>query len=223
MSTTTDDNLLPAMRRVIEICLPGYFTPRTCRNAAMDVVALGWLIEAPSMCGMTQTELGKFLGVTKAAISKHVRQMSRRTGYRRRDMKADRHCPSYSAGAKSGWAQRVENDRSYHRAHEMLPRVMGARAWFDRLPKHIQRRALVVIGRLPTDEAIRSALVEMCRAGWRGPADLRKRIARVESRLVETEHHHAATQARVLELTEEAKVARRSWMTCNTLNAGRLQ
>lgn len=179
--TTADGaELVPAMQRIFGLTAAGEISMRRVVSAGMDVLALAWLLDVPPLRGMTQTEVGRKLGLTKAAVSKHIRGVARRTGYRRADMKADRHGPKYSEGARAGWKQRAENDRCYQRAYAELAAVRGARAWFDALPRHYQRHALVAMGRLPTIGNIREILFVMSRVGWRGKMDLAKRLRRIE-------------------------------------------
>ncbi len=173
-------DLVPAMQRIFDLTDTTEISTRRVVGAGMDVIALAWLLDVPPLRGMTQTAVAQKLGLTKAAVSKHIRNVFRRTGYRRADMKEDRHGPKYSAGARAGWKVRTENDRRYQRAHDELGNVIGARAWFDRLPKHNQRHALVAIGGLPTTGNIREILFVMSRVGWRGRMDLAKRLRRIE-------------------------------------------
>lgn len=191
-------DLVPALRCVLDLTAPRDVAMRAVIAAGTDLLALGWLLRVPPLGDMTQTEIGRRLGMTKAAVSKHVRELAKRTGYRRADMKPDRHSPKYSDGALRGWKRRAENDRSYQRAHAELGNVIGARTWFDRLPRHNQRHALVAIGALPTVGAIREILFVMVRVGWRGRVDLAKRLRRIE-------RAHLALAAALIETTKELK------------------
>ena len=179
-TTAAAGDLVPAMQRIFDLTAPAEISMRRVVSAGMDVLALAWLLDVPPLRGMTMTAVGQKLGLTKAAVSKHIRGVARRTGYRRADMKADRHGPKYSTGARAGWKVRAENDRRYQRAHAELANVIGARAWFDRLPKHNQRHALVAIGGLPTIGNIREILFVLTRVGWRGRMDLAKRLRRIQ-------------------------------------------
>ena len=173
-------DLVPALRRVLDLTAPSRIFPRAVAAAGTDLLALAWLLNVPPLDGMTQTEAARRIGLTKAAISKRVRTLSKRTGYQRADMKPDCYSPKYSTGARAGWKARAQNDRRYQRAHAELGSVIGARAWFDRLPRHYQRHALVSIGALPTVGAVREILFVMARVGWRGRMDLAKRLRRIE-------------------------------------------
>ena len=205
-AATDGTDLVPTMQRIFDLTAPAEISTRRVVGAGMDVLALAWLLDVPPLRGMTQTAVAQKLGLTKAAVSKHIRNVSRRTGYRRSDMKEDRHSPKYSDGARAGWKKRTENDKSYQRAHDELANVIGARAWFDRLPRHYQRHSLVAIGALPTTGAIREILFAMSRVGWRGRMDLAKRLRRIERAHL--------SRAAVLNETHQQRTARITASLC---------
>jgi len=204
--TTDGTDLVPAMQRIFDLTAPAEISMRRVVSAGMDVIALAWLLDVPPLRGMTQTEVARRLGMTKASVSKHVRRVARRTGYRRADMKADKSSPNYSAGALRGWKLRAQNDKQYQRAHAELGNVIGARKWFNDLARHYQRHALVAIGALPTTGAIREILSVMARVGWRGRMDLAKRLRRIQRA------HLSLSQALVE--THEQRVARITAKLC---------
>jgi transposase-like protein len=215
-SPAPDENLRAAMAAVVDMTLPGFFTRRTTRTAGMRLACLGWLVQAPSMAGMTQTALAFHLGMTKAAVSKWVREFSRVTGYNRPGQKPRAARAHYAAAAQRGWAARRQNDLQAHAAAAAVRDCPRIRGWLNCLPKHNRRRALVLIGTLPTEPAMHRVLLQSALLGWRGMVDLRRRVERLHREVIETGPAPAGTQPPVMATTEKnaPKVVKKNHRKC---------
>lgn len=93
-----------------------FVTTKNLQGSFVRFMALAWLMDPERYFeGRTETQVARLLGITKAAFSRVVRELSELSGIRNRYMKREGAIGAYSERQRRIWAERrgAEEERPH--------------------------------------------------------------------------------------------------------------